>query len=464
MTGEQAGLRIRRWHVGAAVALVVAAGIVSRFASHADEASTPTARVVRGQLAARLTAMGTLRPVESFTYHSPVPGRDVEILELAPEGSHVDTGDTLVRLDATDVERELVRARDEQRQAQIDLEVADGEWDEARAQLQAVTDGDGALTVAEARSRRQLAERRAARLAEEYAQLEPLLARGFITREELGRSASEHEQAQADLALARQRAEVVEQLSHPRERKKAELALAQKASQQMRARARVVETGQRLSQLAAILDACIIVARGPGLVVYEEFLSSNPRRKIRVGDRVTSSQGLVTIPEVNRMLVDASVSEADVHRVREGLHATVHVEAFPGVNLSGAITSVGTVAATSPFRPQQDKRFALTVALDPAQAALRPDMSARAEIQVTERTNVLLIPVNAVFEDAGGFAAHRVGRAGIETRPVVLGETDDRQVEVLSGLEEGDVVLLASPVSSGSADSGTRKAGFVGAR
>ena len=459
-------LRVRGTHLGAG-ALVLVVVLASAFYARHDAVDTVvTTHVTRGPLEARLTTTGTLRPLESFTYHSPVPGRDVEILELAAEGARVDTGDVLVRLDATDVERELVRARDDQRQAQIDLEVADGEWEEARAQVQAVTDGDGAVTVAEVRTRLQLAERRAARLQDEYGQLEPLLARGFITRDELGRTASEYEQAQADLALARKRAEVVEQLSHPREQKKAELTLAQKESQRLRARARVVETGQRLAQLAEILDSCTILARGPGLVVYEELLSANPRRKIRVGDRVTSSQGLVTIPEVNRMLVDATVSESEVHRVRVGLHADVHLDAFPGVTLSGLVSGVGTVATSSPFRPQQDKRFSLTVTLDPSAVDLRPDMSARADIAVAERGNVLLLPVNAVFEEAGRFVAHLLTPHGVDTRALVLGEANDAQVEVVSGLTEGDEVLLADPaVASGSgAARAVAGAGVVGRR
>ena len=87
--------------------------------------------VSRGELTARLTSSGTLKPIQSITYRSPVPGRDIEIRDLAPEGSRVQAGDVLVRLDTTDLEIELARVRQEHRQAQMDLQVAEGEWDEA---------------------------------------------------------------------------------------------------------------------------------------------------------------------------------------------------------------------------------------------------------------------------------------------------------------------------------------------
>ena len=116
----------------------------------ADDAMVAT--VTRGELTARLTSSGTLKPIQSITYRSPIPGRDVEIRDLAPEGSRVDAGDLLVKLDTTDLDVELARVRQEQRQILMDLQVAEGEFEEAGAEVKAVTEGEGALTVEEARS------------------------------------------------------------------------------------------------------------------------------------------------------------------------------------------------------------------------------------------------------------------------------------------------------------------------
>ena len=51
-----------------------------------------TATVTRGELTATLTSSGTLKPIQSITYRSPIPGRDIEIRELAPEGSKINEG------------------------------------------------------------------------------------------------------------------------------------------------------------------------------------------------------------------------------------------------------------------------------------------------------------------------------------------------------------------------------------
>jgi multidrug efflux pump subunit AcrA (membrane-fusion protein) len=163
---------------------------------------------------------------------------------------------------------------------------------------------------------------------------------------------------------------------------------------------------------------------------------------------VTSSQGLVTIPEVTRMLVEASVSEADVHRVLVGQSATVLLEAFPGLRLAGHVTRVGTLARSSAERPLDDKRFDLIVELDASPAELRPEMTARVDVLLGERRDVLLLPVNAVFERQGQRVCHVLGPNGTEAVAVQLGESNDLFVEVTSGVREGDRVALTDVASS----------------
>jgi HlyD family secretion protein len=434
-----------------AVAGVAAVAVITLFVYwvRAGAEDAMVAAVTRGELTARLTSSGTLKPIQSITYRSPIPGRDVEIRDLAPEGSRVAAGDLLVRLDTTDLEVELARVRQESRQVQMDLQVAEGEFEEAGAEVKAVTEGEGALTVEEARSTLQRTQKKAERLRQEYEHLKPLLDKGFITRDELARNEDQLEEAEEELILARRRTDVVVQLSHPREQKRAALALAQKGAQLGHARTRAGETQLRLELLERLIDGCTIRARGPGLVVYEENLNSNPRRKLRIGDRVFATQGIVTIPEVNRMLVEASISESEVHRVKPGQPAEIRVEAFPDLKLTGQVTRVGTLASTSVSRPFDDKRFDLVITLDPTPAELRPEMTIRADVIVGSRTNVLMIPVTAVFNNQGSRVVYVVGATGTEMRPVDLGESNDRMVEIVAGLREGERVSLAVPVAAG---------------
>jgi HlyD family secretion protein len=398
--------------------------------------------VQTGTLTAQLTATGTLRPTQSVTYRSPLAGREAEITHLVPEGTRVRAGDLLVQLETADLTTEAAQTRREVRQTQTDLQIAEVEYLDAQAAVKTATEGEGALAVAEAKGRLQLAQRRVERLRDDLAQLKPLLNRGFITRNELGRVSDELERAEEEFAIAAKRRDVAVEITYPREAQRSTVLLAQRAAQVESVRARLQESQARLEVLLRQIAECRIVARRPGLVVYEEMASASPRRKIRTGDRVNSSQGLVTIPDVNQMLLESSVSEADVHRVKPGQPASIRLEAFPSLRLTGRVMRVGTLATASADRPGDEKRFDLVIGLDPFSADLRPEMTALAEVLVTVREGVLLVPVNAVFEDRGGFIVRVASGTRIAVRTVTLGESNDRFAEVLSGVSAGERVLL----------------------
>jgi HlyD family secretion protein len=435
-------LRRHWWTAPVGIVAVLGAAALVRSGPPAGVDEAFTAVATRRTLVPRIVSSGILRPVQSITYRSPLGGREAEIVFLVAEGTRVGEGDLLVRLDTTDLQQELERATSERRQAEVDLQVADIDRQQAQAALDSVTEGEGAIGIAEATTRLQLAERNVSRLEQELAALEPLMERGFITRDEYRRTADALDQAEEELALARRRADVLVGLTHPQERQRAELVRAQKEAQYENVRARLQEAKSRLNRLAQQIDACSLYARRPGLVVYEEYLSASPRRKVRLGDRVTGSQGLVTIPDVERMVVETSVSEGDVHRVHVGRPAIVRLEAFPRRQFPAWITTIGTLARSSADRPFDDRRFDVVVELDPTEAELRPEMTARVDLLLEQRQDALLIPVNAVFERDGQLVVHVVRRDGVDTRGVEIGEATAELVEILGGLSEGERVSL----------------------
>jgi HlyD family secretion protein len=426
-----------------------------------------TAVVGEGTLVLRLTETGTLRPAQSITYRSPLGGREAEIVFLVPEGTVVSEGDLLVRVETAELRRELERAVQDARQADVEYQLAEVEREEGKANVESLTEGEGALGVEETRSRLRLAEKKVQRLRQEYEALQPLMERGFITGDELQKSAFDLEVAETDLDLARRKAAVYIERRHPRDQRQAELQLAQRRVKGENARLRLSEARARVQALREAVENCSIYARAPGLVVYEEFLGGGQRRKIRAGDRVTGTQGLVTIPEVARMLVEASVPEAAVHRVRPGQPAVIRVEAFPDLQLTGRVTRVGALARSSAERPYEDKRFDLVVEVVDARGAdLRPEMTARVDVMLGERRGVLLAPVNAIFERQGAPVCHVVRAFGVDTRPVELGESDGFFVEVRAGLRPGDRVALTdvagTPARAGAPAAGGQAAGTLG--
>src|SRR5262245_28090997 len=271
------------------------AGVYAFLRSESAFDPSTTATVRRSTLSATLTVAGLLKPVQAITYRSPIVGRETEITFLVPEGTRVGEGDLIIRLDTVPLQRDLERATQEMRQAEVDLQVAEIDRQEGQAAIDSLAGGEAALSVEEARTRLQLAEKKVERLRTEQRTLAPLLEKGFITREELRRTSDELEQAEEDLALARRRADVLITRTTTHDRQKAELQLAQKEAQRQNARARLQEARARVTFLRRQIENASIYARRPGLVVYEESMMANPRRKIRPGDRVTETPGIVTV-------------------------------------------------------------------------------------------------------------------------------------------------------------------------
>ncbi len=445
-----------------AIVGLVAIGAIALAAMRAAPLGDPALAwtVDRGDIVADLVQPGTLRAAGSITYRSPVNGRELEIVHLAPEGTRVEAGDLLARLETRDLEADLQRAEDNVHDVEFARQVADLELLEATANYDSTIDGEDALTLEESRTGLALTERRVERLRREVENLEPLLDKGFITGDELERSRADLEAAEADLAMARRRAGVLVEQTHPLNQRRAELQLAQKRAQRDGVNRRLTAARRRVAEIAGLIERSAIHAVGPGLVVHEEFMASSPRRKIRLGDRVTPSQGIVRVVEVDRMLVDTSVPERSVHRVRPGQPVTVRLEAFPDLQLSGRVSTMGVLARTTRDRRVEAKRFDVTVALDPTHAALRPEMTARVDIRVGERRNVVRLPVNALFGRDGLTLANVLRGGRVETRQVEIGEQNQRYVEVLAGVAEGErVMLVGEPAVGDGGPAGVEPAG-----
>ena len=167
------------------------------------------------------------------------------------------------------------------------------------------------------------------------------------------------------------------QLSHPREQKRAALAAgAEGRAARARAHAGARKPQLRVNLLTRLIEGCTIRARGPGMVVYEENpeRESAPqaaRRRSRVrhpGHRHHSRSQ----PHAGRGFGQRGGSAS---RQGRPARATMRVEAFPDLRLTGKVTRVGTLASASAARPFDDKRFDLIITLDPTTAELRPEMT-----------------------------------------------------------------------------------------
>ena len=169
---------------------------------------------------------------------------------------------------------------------------------------------------------------------------------------------------------------------------------------------------------------------------------------------------LAVIYDMSRLTFDINVSEMDVVRVQAGQKVTFTADALDGQEFTGVVEKVNINGTTQ----NGNTSYPVTVAVDGngqdlAAEGLLPGMSVSANIIVEEVGSVLCVPVDAIqrsetpyvlvagegaLDENGGLA----DLTKLEQRPVELGRNNDEYIEVLSGLEEGDVVFIPNAASS----------------
>lgn len=232
--------------------------------------------------------------------------------------------------------------------------------------------------------------------------------------------------------------------------KKARSQIAQSDAQLKSAEARYSIEKQQRDELLEQLENCTIVAERSGLVVYgggDSRYYYGSREPIQEGATVHERQQILTIPDMTKMAVKVNIHESSIQKIEKGQKASIEIEAFAGRKLVGEVSKVGVL-------PEQESRwmnpdlkvYETTVVIEGSHDWLKPGMTAKVDILIDELEDVLYVPIQAVSTVKGERVAYlaRLGREP-EKRVIETGEFNDSFIEVKSGLEEGDEVLLVKP-------------------
>jgi RND family efflux transporter MFP subunit len=161
-------------------------------------------------------------------------------------------------------------------------------------------------------------------------------------------------------------------------------------------------------------------------------------RYVEAGEVVAVNQALFKVGDPRSLLLEVTIDEADVGRVRDGsdgqpasrVAASLH--AFPGRAFAGHVVKV------MPDADREKKSYLAKVRLDEAVAGLRSGMTAEVNILITERAGALLAPADAIKDGQ----VWRVVAGRAERRKVSVGIHDLLRAEVLDGLDQGDLVVI----------------------
>jgi hypothetical protein len=215
-------------------------------------------------------------------------------------------------------------------------------------------------------------------------------------------------------------------------------------SQRDRAKGRVEELQRSVGRMT-------VLAPQDGIVVYRADWQD---RKKKVGDSMWFGETALSLPDLSEMRGAGTVDEADGGPVVEGQEVTLRLEARPDLDLRGTVAKVGRTVKQKSWRTP-GKVFKVDVALEKTDpTVMRPAMRFRGEIETSRASGLLVVPRDVVFLRAEGPVVFVRRTFGYREASVTLGRRNRRQVEILTGIEEGDLVSpvdLAAPATRGGA-------------
>ncbi len=153
---------------------------------------------------------------------------------------------------------------------------------------------------------------------------------------------------------------------------------------------------------------------------------------------ISAAQVLMTIADLAKMEIKVLVDETDIGKIKVGQQVSFTVDAYTDKTFAGKVTSVSRSATTS----SNVIYYPVYVAVSAPQDLLFPTMTARVTINVGESKNVLVVPLSAVKEDNGRKFVQAMAGGKEQRKAVQVGLSDDEKVEIVSGLSEGDQVIL----------------------
>ena len=206
-----------------------------------------------------------------------------------------------------------------------------------------------------------------------------------------------------------------------------------------------------------------VKATQSGLVIYKtsRYEWDRSRATVAVGEKIESRQQLMIIPDMTSLQINTKVSEAVKDQVTLGLEAFIRLDAKPDTALKGAVKKISPVPESQGWWASRNmKVYTVIVTVDPNDvSALRPEMTAKVEIVLGRLSDVLYVPVAAVFAEQEQTYCWRLASNTPQRAPVKVGRMNDTLVEIVSGLSEGDRVLLAPPAEEGSPQEGKGEQG-----
>jgi HlyD family secretion protein len=473
--------------VGAVIVLLFAWWLLAP--SKGATAATEFYEVKRGDFTVSVVEGGTLSAVSEVVVRSEVEGT-ARVIYIAKEGSFVKKGDLLVELDSAQAQDQVNQQRINTEKAanalitaQLTLDIQKSQTNSditasrlklqlAELELRKFREGGAQVSLLEASNSLLQVEAQLKVNEERYRNSTNLFAKNYETKQTVdGDRVALLNSLNAlikatntifllkEFDLKKQEAQAVAAVTEAQKElervlQQSERRIAQYESDLITQSNTLVLNQRKLERDLKNLEACRIVAPQDGLVVYatgENRFSSESL--IEEGATVRNRQELIKLPDTSRMKVVVKIHESNINLIRAGQNALVVLDSMPDTPFRATVERVALLPdSQSRWGNPNLKLYNTEVVITDPLPDVKPGVSARAEIIITNIANAISVPIQAVTTLKGRQVVYVVRGGKPEPRPVELGLFNTRFIQIVSGVEPGERVLLSPPLDSGSRD------------
>lgn len=369
----------------------------------------------------------------------------VAILQVVDEGTYVNKGDFLMRLDDSVLQlRRVVR--------QIDLNTSRAELAQAKADLESANlaleeyqSGTFLQQQMELRNSEFVAAEELRRAEEYLRHSEELAERGYVSTVQLEADRFAVEKAKKARDVSRMKLEVYRTYSREKMLNQLQAAIETATSRLTAAEQTHAVKLSRMEAIEEQIQKCTITAPTSGQVVYAKNPVPEGEPLIEPGKLVREMQDLIRLPDPKRMQVTALVNESRIERIKAGMPVRINIDALPDLRLAGEVAKVGEFPM-----PQASayavyiKNYPATITIQDPPDSLRAGMTAEIAIRTKKQENAVMIPNHAVVQRTNRFfcLVPHPDENRIEFREIEIGGANDQNVLVETGLDPSERVVV----------------------
>ncbi|KAA0687337.1 HlyD family efflux transporter periplasmic adaptor subunit [Neorhizobium sp. P12A] len=371
--------------------------------------------VVTQPISTELNILGTIGPARSVAVVAPFDGMISE--RLAQIGDTVKVGDLLLTLDASDIMSEYRAAQSAYLKAQM--------------AVQSMQRWESSADVLRAKRTLNASEATLGALDRQLQDIKGLFDQGIISRNEYDGLAQQRDAEQAQVEGNRQDLDATLERGDAENRRLLDLDLDNAAD--------------KLNELKQQLAGAKIATAVSGVLTSPPADKSGERISIEPGARVGRGTPLFAIADTTSFVATGTVDELDVNKLKVGQPVTIASDAIPGESLAGTLASVSSEAIQQQGFGQEslfEVRVSFRPRTEAQRQAIRIGMSARISIQTFSNPAMIVVPIEAIGGVADRASVSIVHGGTVDTVPVQLGATFPSGIEIRSGLEPGDQVLV----------------------